>query len=109
MILFRHMGDNVPPYFKPGIHWQVEFWDEVECSRPYGVAWVTIFDPPPVDYRGDFVVNPVIDYILVCDDSRRKGVATALAQACRQRWPAIELTGAISPEGEAFIADIEGW
>lgn len=97
MIIFRPINDNLPPCWEPGIHWQVEFWpDNVDASRPYGLAYVTDYGPSGV----------FLDYILVGDDVRRRGIATDLAKAIEERWPDVILTDAISPEGEAFLENV---
>lgn len=92
MIIFRPLKGTLPPYWKPDIHYQVEFWpDDIDTSRPYGIAYVS-----------DFGVDAYLDYVFVCDDLRRQGVATALLEAINQRWPGIIHTDPISPEGEAL-------
>ena len=99
MIIFRPLGHPVPPYWEPDLHWQVEFWpDDADVTRPYGVAWVSAYDGT--------VIAPYLDYLIVCDDCRRQGVAKALIAACRERWPGIRLTDAISPEGEALLESV---
>ena len=98
MITFRLLNEPLPLGWETDTHWQVEFWpDEMDSSRPDGLAWVTDC--------GEMGIY--LDYILVCDDCRRQGVATALVKAIKERWPQIVLTEAISPEGEAFLAKIE--
>lgn len=98
MIIFRPMNGDLPPYWEMNIHWQVEFWpDDCDTCRPWGLAWVS-------DY-GDS--GTFLSYILVCDDCRRQGVATALAKAIKERWPKVIATDAISPSGEAFLASME--
>lgn len=92
MIIFRPLNDNIPPYWLSRVHWQVEFWpDNIDTSRPEGIAWVS-----------DFGADVYLDYVLVCDDMRRQGIATALLEAINQRWPGIIHTDPISPEGEGL-------
>lgn len=94
MITFRPLNANIPPCWLSRIHWQVEFWpDDVDTSRPYGIAYVS-----------DFGADVYLDYVLVCDDMRRRGVATALLEAIEARWPDIIHTDTISPEGAALCA-----
>ncbi len=93
MILFRRLDDPLPPDWSPGLHWQAEYHDDhSDCSRPLGLAWVT---------AGEGLAY--LDYVLVVDDCRRRGIATALIAACRERWPDIRLTDAISDAGEALL------
>ena len=97
MILFRPVCDPLPPDWSPGLHWQVEYHDDAsDCSRPLGIAWVTAAEG--LDY---------LDYVLVCDDCRRRGIATALIAACRERWPGIRLTDSISEAGESLLASLD--
>ena len=50
---------------------------------------------------------PCLEFILVADQERRRGIATALVAACRKRWPNIYLTDAISEAGEGFLSSLE--
>jgi len=52
--------------------------------------------------------RPRLEYVLVADDRRRRGVGTALVRACQHRWPNIDLGLAISDEGQALL-DSVGW
>ncbi len=101
MIIFRRLDDNLPRDWMPGLHWQVEYHaDNSDCSRPWGIAWVTAFEPGAA-------FPPVLDYVIVCDDCRRHGIATEIVRACRKKWPRLVLTDAISQAGEAFLASVE--
>lgn len=96
MILFRMVEKPLPPGWEAGRHWQAELWsDEHEDGCPLGIAWLYVSD-----------VFQAIEYILVRDDCRRRGHATAIVRACRERWPGVELTGAISEAGEALIKSL---
>jgi len=54
-------------------------------------------EPPP-----DLVCDPTLDYIVVVDDSRQKGLTSRVVEACRERWPDIELSLPNSEVGEAL-------
>ena len=96
MILFRDTNDPRPPWLEP-IHWQVEYWDdEAQQGQPNGIAFVTAGE-----------AFQCVDYILVCDECRRQGIATKLVKACEERWPNIMLTDAISEMGESFLRSLE--
>jgi hypothetical protein len=41
----------------------------------------------------------LIKFVLVADDSRERGVATRLVEACRERWPGAGLTPAVTRSG----------
>lgn len=100
MIAFRAMNDDIPCYWEPDIHWQVEWYpDDVEAGAPYGLAWVSASAGD-----GGFAY---LDFVLVRDDHRRQGVATDLVRACRERWPGLKMD-AVSDAGEAFLASLEG-
>ncbi len=96
MIIFRQLPPPLPPYWAEGVHWQAELWDvEYESARPDAIAWLTIMP--------EFMV---LDYVLVPDESRRKGLAKRLVKACQERWPGLMLTDAISPEGQALLGSL---
>lgn len=95
-ITFRRIDDNMPSDWSPGCHWYVEAWPtKFDCAAPYGTAYVFVC--------GDFIV---LEYLLVRDDCRRSGVATALVSACKERWPGCGLTDAVSDSGEALIRSL---
>lgn len=96
-ILFRHLGDQVAPGRTPGWWWQVEYHDGRDF--PCGLAWVLVV-PPDVPGREKYTFTEMIWFVLVADDSRRRGVATRLVRACRERWPDAQLTPAISAAGK---------
>ena len=97
MIIVRNLGTQMHEDLMENMHWQVEYWDDrIAQSCPSGIAWC--------------FVTPAfrcVEYVLVRDELRRTGVATRLIKACRQRWPTIKLTGAISPAGEALLASLD--
>jgi len=97
-----------PPGLVAGIHWQASLWltDFRDAGAvgpppyPVAVAWLTDFRRVP---GLDCVL---LDFILVPDHRRRSGYAAALVAACRDRWPGLDLTDPISPEGEALAASL---
>ena len=94
MIIFRLITRPRPPEWAHGIHWFVEFYeDDVENSCPSGTAYVVAAP-----------VIQVVEFILVRDDRRRRGVATELLRACYRRWPNIGLTDSVTEAGAAFLA-----
>lgn len=104
-VLFRRMDEPVPAYWMPGIHWQVEAHVcGAEFPFPAGLCWVS--DPSPLrqaDWSGT-EFPPTLDFILVADHFRRRGVGKALVRACHRRWPTLWLTDAVSTSGAAFLA-----
>lgn len=105
LIVFRHLGDQVGPDCKPGWWWVVEAYDD--RPFPVGQAWVMVV-PQDLPARAKYVTTPQIYYVLVSDDSRRKGVATRLVLAIRERWPGGELTPPISKAGQALCDKLDG-
>jgi GNAT superfamily N-acetyltransferase len=106
-VLFRRIDEPVPVYWTPGIHWQVEAHVfGTEFPFPAGLCWVSDSSPlRPADWSGP-EFPPVLDFILVADHFRRRGVARALVRTCRRRWPGLWLTDAVSTSGAAFLATL---
>ena len=77
------------------MHWYIEYHDDQDHGFPDGMAFVT---------RAPDGGMTFVDFILVADMHRRKGVGTALVEAIRTRWPDAIFTDAISDDGEAFMA-----
>jgi GNAT superfamily N-acetyltransferase len=79
-IVFRPVQE-VPDHWEPGMKWYVE-----AHRRPYhyplGFAVVGVYPPE--------TVGTCLLYLFVLDEHRGEGIARALAEACRQRWPEIE-------------------
>lgn len=101
-IIFRHLGDNLPPGWVEGAHWQLECYGR-EQSYPLGVAWVMV---PADAVRLQGIIHPhlwppIISFVLVVDDYRCQGVGTQLVAAAQQRWPNARLG---QPTGVAGLA-----
>jgi GNAT superfamily N-acetyltransferase len=92
----------VPPGWLPNKNWQVEYHSAAEDHGfPLGVAWVT-YDPPPKRRKQNSpALRPDgwVKFVLVADDARRRGIATALVEAILERWPGVRLTGPVSEAG----------
>lgn len=103
-IIFRHLGEVVGPGCEPGRNWQVEFHEG--RGFPSGLAWVLV---PPAPRRGPKAAapRPVIKFLLVDDGCRRRGIATALVEACRGRWPGAALSLPVSAAGVALCEKLE--
>ncbi len=63
---------------------------------PEGVAYVT---------RDGF--GPIMWYVQVADDCRRQGIGRELLLACRQLWPDIHISAAISKNGQRLTDSID--
>lgn len=102
MIIFRNLGDLLPPGRTPNIHWQVEYYPDDpqdDTAYPWGLAWVGLY---PERFTG-----PTLLYVLVVDDYRRQGIAMRLIRACRERWPGLFLTEGVTEAGEALLAKLD--
>ena len=96
-ICFVQRNDEVPRNWVAGLHWLVEAHDlNNDLAHPVGIAYVTV---------APAIVS--VDYILVADESRRHGVATALWRAIQARWPNALLTESISESGEKFLESLD--
>jgi len=103
-ILFRQIKDPVPTGWGPGLHWQVEAYEYGMEQPPVGFCWViddSLLLPPARRHEAN---PPMVEYVRVFHTHQRYGIATALLDAARQRWPNLILLRAVSPEGEAFLA-----
>src|SRR5688572_14073264 len=100
MILFRELdgaGASWPTWHTDFQHWQVEYFPEGRTyPYPWGLAWVVV-PPDGPDSR------PMLEYVLVNDECRRRGVGKALVTACLERWPTLYLGAAVTDEGEALL------
>jgi GNAT superfamily N-acetyltransferase len=108
VIVFRHLGAQVGPGCTPGWWWVAELYDD--RPFPHGQAWVMVV-PPDVPDRSKYSTTVEIFYVQVADASRRRGVATRLVRAIRERWPEAKLTPPISKAGQRlhakFVAPLE--
>ena len=96
MIIYRQIGRPVPSNWPAGVHWYVEYHDDIfDCPFPLGIAFVS--------YHPNGPLPAIVYFVLVADLHRRKGVATKLIAAIRSRWPDAMLTDAISEDGKAFM------
>ncbi len=89
-ILFRQLGSPVVSSSVPGLRWVVEFW-VYDMAYPLGQVWVTVTDT--LQY---------LDWMVVDEDNRRKGIGSQLLKACLERWPNMEYDGA-TDAGEGFV------
>lgn len=93
-ILFRPLEVAVASWSVSGLRTVVEFWKK-DMAYPVGQAWVTT--APNHVY---------VDWILVDEAHRRKGIGKKLLEAIRQKWPAATYDGA-TDAGKALIASFE--
>ena len=94
MIVFRQVDE---PYPDAGIHWNVECFDDDPRQQqfPIGTAYV-------VALRGAAQVQ----FVLVADQWRHRGVAKALVAACKERWPNLMYTGPMDEAGEGLLRSV---
>lgn len=98
MIIFRQINEPKPDYWVRGMQWYVEYHDHRHDVRfPLGVGYVVVADE-------DYVT---LEFILVADQHRRKGVATSIVRACEERWPGIVLSSPISQCGEKLMSALD--
>jgi GNAT superfamily N-acetyltransferase len=78
-IVFRRVQE-VPSHWVPGVKWYVE-----AHRRPYHypLGFAVVGDYPPE------TAGTLLLYVFVVDAHRGEGIARALAEACRERWPAL--------------------
>lgn len=103
-IIYRHLGTQAPADCTPGWCWQVEFHEG--RGFPSGVAWVAAPPPDMTEPPPGWDARPRIEFVLVADDARRRGIATRLIEACRERWPDARLSLPISPAGLALYKKV---
>lgn len=90
-IHFQNLGKEVPDPIDGATYWQVAHYDNFPF--PTGLAWVTV---------GATGNRAIVDYVLVDDERRHQGVASALIAACNERWPGLYLNIAVNPAGVAL-------
>jgi len=96
MICYRQLTSYLPTYLTGSAHWQVEAWPPFEQASPSGIAWCTIHP-----------TSKSLDIILVREGHDPELVANQLIEACRRRWPKIEIPGSsddsVDPPGRSMI------
>ena len=92
MIVFRQVDQE---FWSAGVHWYVEYFDDDPEQRtfPLGTAYACAI--PKKDHAQ-------VGFVWVADDWRRRGIATALIQACRERWPKLAMTGGMNDKGRGL-------
>jgi len=90
MIYFRQVDE---PRIGRGIFWQVEYYAEEGSVFPVGTAYV---ESPPSG-------PPRMNFMLVADQWRGRGIASAMMAACVEKWPDLEFTTPISRGGAKAI------
>lgn len=90
MIYFRQVDE---PRVGRGIFWQVEYYAKEGSVFPVGTAYIE-FPPSSV---------PKLNFILVADQWRSRGIATKLLAACLEKWPSLEFSEPISPNGSKAL------
>lgn len=90
-IIFHNLGKDVPDPADDCSYWQVGYYDNLPF--PTGVAWVTV---------GASNSRAIVEQIIVDDERRRQGIASALVVACQERWPGLYLDIAVNPAGLAL-------
>lgn len=69
-------------------------------ALPLGIGFVT----DPSEQNEAF--PPFLDFVLVADQHRGKGVAIAIVEVCRRRWPNVALTDSISECGSRLLESL---
>jgi GNAT superfamily N-acetyltransferase len=99
-VIFRNLGDNVPPDCQQHCNWQVECHEG--RGFPSGLAWVLVPPDGPgqnTETKQGGSLRPLVKFVLVTDDARRRGIGSRLIEACRERWPDLVLSAPISEAG----------
>lgn len=91
MIYFRQVDE---PRIGREIFWQAEYYMEDGSVFPVGTAYV---ESPPSS-------PPKLNFILVADPWRSRGIATELLAACIEKWPTLEFSKPISREGGKAVS-----
>lgn len=91
MIYFRKVKH---PRNTSATFWYVEYYDDEMPAQmfPVGTAYA-------VTLRKTAQLN----FVLVADQWRRKGIAEALLNACRKRWPDLQYTSGMDRAGKALL------
>src|SRR4051812_29926638 len=99
--IFRQIHGPRPETWMAGLHWYVEAHDVAhDMAYPVGICFVSAH----ADMKLTMGHEAMVDYLLVDDRYRRRGVATALIAAITERWPTIDLGEAVTVAGEALLS-----
>ena len=90
MIYFRQVDE---PRIGKRIFWQVEYYAEEGSVFPVGTAYV---ESPPSG-------PPKMNFLLVADQWRGRGIASSMMAACVEKWPGLEFSTPISRGGAKAI------
>jgi GNAT superfamily N-acetyltransferase len=98
MITYRQVRPEFPTAVTP---WYVEYFDDDPAQRlfPYATAYVSVTTAGSAH----------LDYVLVGDDWRKRGIARALIKACQERWPSLQFSShmvtvsALLGQGDSFV------
>ena len=90
MIYFRQVDE---PRIGREIFWQVEFYAEEGSVFPIGTAYV----------ESPLSEPPRLNFMLVADQWRSRGIATQLVAACVEKWPDLRFSEPISKMGEKAV------
>lgn len=90
MIFFRRADE---PRIGSGTYWHVEFYQEEGSVFPVGTAYVEC----PLD------APPRMNFVVVADQWRSRGIASRLMAGCVEKWPNLEFSEPISRFAEKAI------
>lgn len=87
-----------------GLRARLELADRVPrgAGIPVGLACALALPAGPAESQSGCDGRPIINYVLVADCSRRRGIATGSIEARRERWPDAKLSLLLCPPGEAL-------
>lgn len=96
MIVFTKM--NTPEHLKE-CRWRVEYYcdDPKEKMFPVGVAYLVVVNK-----------TAQLNFIMVADQWRRRGIALEIFKACSLKWPyCFQYTSGMDKKGKALIRKFE--
>ena len=98
MIVFRQVDQQ---FWDKGSNWYVEYFDDDpdQMTFPVGTAYVTAIPDGSAAQ---------VNFVLVADQWRRTGIASALIKACRDRWPKLAMTPGMDTAGKALYRELIG-
>lgn len=99
-IIFRQLLEPVRSQWKPGVHWQVEAYEESTEHPPVAIAWVQDVVPGRVDE----VYPPDLECVRVFRDFAGPHYAHAVIDAARVRWPNMTVSKGCTAEGTEWMA-----